>query len=83
MSSTAFFIIKVIVSALIIAGVSELAKRMPSLGGLIADPTIYQDVKTLLGRAERSRILRAYVRKTLEENERKAGLDPAGGKVQE
>jgi uncharacterized membrane protein (GlpM family) len=36
LSSTAFFIIKVIVSALIIAGVSELAKRMPSLGGLIA-----------------------------------------------
>jgi len=36
LSSTAFFIIKIIVSALIIAGVSELAKRMPSLGGLIA-----------------------------------------------
>jgi uncharacterized membrane protein (GlpM family) len=28
--------VKVSVSALIIAGVSELAKRMPSLGGLIA-----------------------------------------------
>ena len=36
MSSTVFFIVKVAVSALIIAGVSELAKRMPSLGGLIA-----------------------------------------------
>lgn len=36
MSSAAFFIVKVTVSALIIAGVSELAKRMPSLGGLIA-----------------------------------------------
>lgn len=36
MSSTIFFIVKVTVSALIIAGVSELAKRMPSLGGLIA-----------------------------------------------
>jgi F0F1-type ATP synthase assembly protein I len=31
-----FFAVKVLVSALIIAGVSELAKRMPSLGGLIA-----------------------------------------------
>ena len=36
MSSTAFFLVKIIVSAFIIAGVSELAKRMPSLGGLIA-----------------------------------------------
>jgi len=36
LSSAAFFVIKVTVSALIIAGVSELAKRMPSLGGLIA-----------------------------------------------
>ncbi len=36
MSSAGFFFIKVTVSAFIIAGVSELAKRMPSLGGLIA-----------------------------------------------
>ena len=36
MSSAAFFIVKVTLSAFIIAGVSELAKRMPSLGGLIA-----------------------------------------------
>ncbi len=36
MSSAAFFFVKVAVSAFIIAGVSELAKRMPSLGGLIA-----------------------------------------------
>jgi len=31
-----FFAIKVVVSALIIAGVSEVAKRLPSFGGLIA-----------------------------------------------
>ncbi len=36
MSSTAFFLVKTLVSALIIACVSELAKRLPSLGGLIA-----------------------------------------------
>lgn len=36
MSSTTFFVVKIAVSAFIIAGVSELAKRMPSLGGLIA-----------------------------------------------
>ena len=36
MGGTVFFVVKVGISALIIAGVSELAKRMPSLGGLIA-----------------------------------------------
>lgn len=36
MSSATFFVVKVAVSAVIIAGVSELAKRLPSLGGLIA-----------------------------------------------
>jgi len=36
LSGGAFFTVKILVSALIIAGVSELAKRMPSLGGLIA-----------------------------------------------
>ena len=36
MSTPVFFVFKVVVSALIIAGVSELAKKMPSLGGLIA-----------------------------------------------
>ena len=36
MSPTVFFLVKTLVSALLIAGVSELAKRLPSLGGLIA-----------------------------------------------
>lgn len=36
MSGPVYFIIKTLLSALIIAGVSELAKRLPSLGGLIA-----------------------------------------------
>ena len=54
-----------------------------TIGGLISDPTIYQDLKTLLGRAERNRILKAYVRQTLEENERASGLEPGGAKVDE
>ncbi len=36
MSGPVYFIVKTLVSALVIAGVSELAKRLPSLGGLIA-----------------------------------------------
>jgi F0F1-type ATP synthase assembly protein I len=36
LTSGVFFLVKIIVSALIIAGISELAKKLPSLGGLIA-----------------------------------------------
>jgi hypothetical protein len=36
MNGGIFFAVKIILSAVIIAGVSELAKRLPSLGGLIA-----------------------------------------------
>ena len=36
MSGPVFFAVKIVVSALIIAAVSELAKKMPSLGGLLA-----------------------------------------------
>lgn len=49
-----------------------------TLGGLIVDPTIYQDVKTLLGKAQRNRILKAYVRDTLQQNEAEEGVSPAG-----
>jgi len=35
-SGPIFFLVKVAVSALLVAGVSELAKRLPGLGGLIA-----------------------------------------------
>lgn len=36
MPHSAFFLVKVVLSAFIIAGVSEVARRLPSLGGLIA-----------------------------------------------
>lgn len=36
MSGVPYFLIKTVISALIIAAVSELAKRFPSTGGLIA-----------------------------------------------
>jgi phospholipid/cholesterol/gamma-HCH transport system substrate-binding protein len=45
-----------------------------TLGALIADPTVYEDVKTLLGGAKRNKILRSYVRDTIRRNERGEGL---------
>ena len=49
-----------------------------TLGGLLVDPTIYQDVKTLLGKAQRNKVLKAYVRDTLRRNEAEEGVSPAG-----
>jgi phospholipid/cholesterol/gamma-HCH transport system substrate-binding protein len=62
-----------------IKDVVALVKRGEgTLGGLIVDPTIYQDVKTLLGKAQRNKILKAYVRDTLRQNEQEEGVSPAG-----
>lgn len=41
-----------------------------SLGGLINDPTVYYDLKTLLGKANRSKLLKAVIRHTLSQNEK-------------
>jgi len=49
-----------------------------TIGGLLVDPTVYQDVKTLLGRAQRNKILKAYVRDTLRRNEQEEGVSEAG-----
>ena len=40
-----------------------------TIGGLIADDAVYQDLRTLFGRVSRNNILRAIVRSTIEEND--------------
>lgn len=40
-----------------------------SLGGLVNDPTVYYDLKTLLGKANRNKLLRAIIRSTLHQKE--------------
>ena len=51
----------------------DIAERIKqgegSLGGLIADPTIYYDLKTLLGNANRNKLLKGIIRKTIEQKE--------------
>lgn len=47
-----------------------------SIGGLINDPTVYYDLMTLLGNANRNKILRTVIRATLATNEK----DLTGGK---
>ena len=54
--------------------IAEVKDGNGTLGALIADPTVYEDVKTLLGGAKRNKILKAYVRDTIRKNERQEGL---------
>lgn len=49
-----------------------------TLGALIVDPTIYEDVKTLLGGAKRNKVIKAYVRETIRRNEQAEGLGDGG-----
>lgn len=39
-----------------------MAQGEGSLGGIVNDPTVYEDLKTVLGNVKRNRILRALVR---------------------
>jgi phospholipid/cholesterol/gamma-HCH transport system substrate-binding protein len=41
-----------------------------TLGKLVTDPTLYNDLRALFGRANRNVLLRAVVRSTIDENER-------------
>ncbi|MBF5045007.1 MCE family protein [Aggregicoccus sp. 17bor-14] len=41
---------------------AKVAQGEGSLGGIINDPTVYEDLKTVLGNVKRNRILRALVR---------------------
>ncbi len=43
-----------------------------TIGGLVADPSIYEDVKRLVGNLERNEILRALVRYSIREDEAQA-----------
>ena len=65
-------------SADIMDVVAGIKRGDGTLGGLVADPTLYQDMKSLLGRAERSKILKAFVRDTIRRNERDQGVSDGG-----
>lgn len=49
---------------------STIEQGEGSVGGLINDPTVYYDLMTLLGNANRNKILRTVIRATLATNEK-------------
>jgi phospholipid/cholesterol/gamma-HCH transport system substrate-binding protein len=48
---------------------SRVARGEGSLGGLIKDPTVYEDLRQVVGNVRRNRILRALVRFAINNNE--------------
>jgi phospholipid/cholesterol/gamma-HCH transport system substrate-binding protein len=48
--------------------VSDIDKGRGTLGGLLRDPTVYEDLKTLLGKVKRNVLFKALVRFTIEED---------------
>lgn len=66
-------------SADIAAITSDVRKGRGTLGALITDPSIYEDVKRLVGDLERNEVLRALVRYSIqqEESRKKVEVKPA------
>ncbi len=52
------------------ATTKKIEKGEGSIGALINDPTLYHDFKTLLGKANRSKLIQAVIRHTLSKNEK-------------
>jgi len=49
--------------------VAEMKAGKGTLGGLLVDPTIYEDLKSAVGNVERNQVLRALVRYSIKEDE--------------
>ena len=47
---------------------SDIEKGRGTLGGLLVDPTVYEDLKTVLGNIERNVVFKALVRMTIKED---------------
>jgi phospholipid/cholesterol/gamma-HCH transport system substrate-binding protein len=47
----------------------EIEKGRGTLGGLLVDPSIYEDVKTILGNVQRNVLLKALIRYTIKEGD--------------
>ena len=48
---------------------AEIREGRGTIGGLVFDPTIYEDVKTILGNVKRNKVLKALVRMAIKRNE--------------
>lgn len=51
--------------------VANLKAGKGTIGGLLVDPSVYEDIKSLVGNVERNNVLRALVRYSIKEDEKK------------
>jgi phospholipid/cholesterol/gamma-HCH transport system substrate-binding protein len=57
--------------------VADVRRGRGTLGALITDPSLYEDLKSLVGNVSRNEVLRAMVRYSIHANERDAQRTPA------
>lgn len=57
--------------------VADVRRGRGTLGALITDPSLYEDLKSLVGNVSRNEVLRAMVRYSIHANERDAQPTPA------
>lgn len=53
--------------------VADIRAGKGTIGALLVDPSIYEDLKTVLGNVDRNQVLRALVRYTIKQDEGKPG----------
>jgi phospholipid/cholesterol/gamma-HCH transport system substrate-binding protein len=51
--------------------VGDVRQGRGTIGGLLMDPTVYEDIKGLVGNVERNEVLRALVRYSIKADEQK------------
>ncbi|MDI1475864.1 MlaD family protein [Polyangium sp. y55x31] len=60
--------------------VADVRKGKGTVGALLVDPSIYEDVKAIVGNVSRNDILRALVRYSIKHDEKKPGVEVTPGK---
>jgi len=53
-----------------------------TIGALLVDPSIYEDMKSVLGNVQRNDVLRALVRYSIKQDEKKPGVTVTDGKAE-
>jgi phospholipid/cholesterol/gamma-HCH transport system substrate-binding protein len=58
--------------------VADLRAGKGTIGGLLVDPSVYEDVKVVLGNVQRNDVLRSLVRYSINQDEKKTEVKVAG-----
>jgi phospholipid/cholesterol/gamma-HCH transport system substrate-binding protein len=60
--------------------VRDMKNGKGTIGALLVDPSIYEDVKRLLGNVERNSVLRALVRHSIKQGDKKPSVEISASK---